>query len=567
LAFASFALDPQSSDVTKQEVTLPNGDLISAAAPAGWDERIVYFLLNRSPLGSLVRWVAAIKASVHAKLLAGYALVTLLVIGMGAISLQTIAKMSSQGRLLDEAHERVHWSQEIQHALAMQMNFTAMALLLKSEATVENILRENNRFNNTLARLEKAAQPEEVELIQRIRAAQVEALTTVADIANLIRDGKVDAAMRLQQDKQHPLYRRIEAFVTQLVGREQDKMTRFRDSVAAANRNTLILMASTAAALMLVALLLGFVISWSFILPVQKAHGFLSEVAKGNFTATINVPNRDEFGALAARMNHMSQELHRLYENQNRASQELHRLNEQLQQASKAKSNFLANMSHELRTPMNAILGFVEMVLDEIYGEVPPHLREPLTDVQTNGKHLLRLINDVLDLSKIEAGRMELVLTEYSVQDVVETVRTSLQSLALEKGLEFVAAAEGDIPLAVGDGKRITQCLLNLVGNALKFTKHGRVAVWVEQQGETLLYRVSDTGIGVPEEELDNIFGEFQQVDTAITREFSGTGLGLNIAKKFVEMHGGRIWVESELGKGSTFFFTVPLRVDQVEVA
>ena len=552
--------------MSKQEITFPDSDLISAPVPAGWEERIVHFLLTRSPLGRLVRWVAAIKASVHAKLLAGFLLVTLLVIGMGAMSLQTISKMSSQGQLLDEAHERVHWSQEIQHALAMQMNFTAMALLLRSEATVENILRENNRFNNTLARLEKAAQPEEVELIQRIRAAQGEALTTVADIANLVRDGKVEDAMQLQHNKQYPLYRRIEEFVTQLVERERNKMDRLRASVATANRNTLILMAGSAAALMLVALLLGFVISWSFILPVQKAHGFLSEVAKGNFAATINVPNRDEFGALAAHMNHMSQELHRLYESQHRASQELQRLNEQLQQASKAKSNFLANMSHELRTPMNAILGFVEMVLDEIYGEVPPHLREPLTDVQTNGKHLLRLINDVLDLSKIEAGRMELVLAEYSVQDVVETVRTSLQSLALEKGLEFVAAVEDDIPLALGDGKRITQCLMNLVGNALKFSKHGRVAVWVEQQGENLLYRVSDNGIGIPKAEIENIFEEFQQVDTAITREFSGTGLGLNITKKFVELHGGRIWVESELGKGSTFFFAIPLRMNHEEV-
>jgi CHASE3 domain sensor protein len=157
------------------------------------------------------------------KLLAGYLLVTLLVIGMGAMSLQTISKMSSQSQLLDEAHERVHWSQDIQHALAMQMNYTAMALLLRSETTVENILRENNRFNNTLARLEKAAQPEEIELIQRIRAAQGDALTTVADIANLIRDGKVADAMRLQQDKQYPLYRRIEEFVTQLVQRERNK--------------------------------------------------------------------------------------------------------------------------------------------------------------------------------------------------------------------------------------------------------------------------------------------------------------------------------------------------------
>ncbi len=486
-----------------------------------------------------MHWVAAIKASVHAKLLAGYLLVTLLVIGMGAMSLQTISKMSSQSQLLDEAHERVHWSQDIQHALAMQMNFTAMALLLRSEATVENILRENNRFNNTLARLEKAAQREEVELIQRIRGAQGEALTTVADIANLIRDGKVEDAMRLQQNKQYPLYRRIEGFVTQLVERERNKMDQLRASVAAANRNTLILMAVSAATLMVVALLLGFIISWSFILPVQKAHGFLSEVAKGNFAATIDVPNRDEFGTLAAHMNHMSQELHRLYESQQQAAQELQRLNEQLQQASKAKSNFLANMSHELR---------------------------PLTDVQTNGKHLLRLINDVLDLSKIEAGRMELVLAEYSVQDVVETVRTSLQSLALEKGLDFVAEVEDDIPLALGDGKRIAQCLMNLVGNALKFSRHGRVAVWVEQQGENLLYRVSDAGIGIPKEELENIFGEFQQVDTAITREFSGTGLGLNITKKFVEMHGGRIWVESELGKGSTFFFAIPLRMNHGEV-
>jgi signal transduction histidine kinase len=470
--------------------------------------------------------------------------------------------MASQGRLLDEVHERVHWSQEIQHALALQMNFTAMALLLKDEASVESILRENNRFNNTLARLEEAAQPDEVELIQRIRSAQVEALTTVADIANLVRDGRMDEAMRLQLTREYPLYLQIEELVNRLVERERGQMDRIRDSVAAANRNTLVLMAASAVVLILLALLLGFVISWSFILPVREAHGFLSQVARGNFEAKIQVPNRDEFGDLAGRMNRMGRELKDLYESQRSASEELRKLNDQLRQASKAKSDFLANMSHELRTPMNAILGFVEMVLDEIYGDVPENLREPLTDVQTNGKHLLRLINDVLDLSKIEAGRMELVLSEYSVQDVVETVRASLQSLALEKGLGFTAAADDDIPLALGDGKRITQCLMNLVGNALKFTRRGRVAVRVDRQGDNLLYQVSDTGIGIPQEELENIFGEFQQVDTTITREFSGTGLGLNITKKFVELHGGRIWVESELGKGSTFFFTVPLRMN-----
>jgi len=168
----------------------------------------------------------------------------------------------------------------------------------------------------------------------------------------------------------------------------------------------------------------------------------------------------------------------------------------------------------------------------------------------------------VLDLSKIEAGRMELSLGDYAVEDVVGTVRASLRSLAADRGLEFVAEVEANLPVAYGDGKRITQCLLNLVGNALKFTKHGRVAIGVEREGERLRYRVSDTGIGIPADQLDTVFGEFRQVDGTTTRDFGGTGLGLSITKKFVELHGGRIWVESELGKGSTFFFTVPLRVD-----
>jgi signal transduction histidine kinase len=533
-----------------------------ASTPAGWGERIAYFFLDRTPLGKLVHWVAGIKFSVHKKLVTGFMLVTLLVVAMGGFSLQTITKMSRQSTLLDEAHKRVEWSRQIQHALALQMNFTAMALLLQDEATVEKILRENNRFNNILALIAEEAVPEEQGVIERIRVAQGEALTAVADIANLLRDGKVSDAMNLQLTKGYPLYEQIAGLVDQVVIVEQSKMTGLRANVAAATRRTQILMGVFVVSAILLALLLGFVISWSFILPVREAHGFLTEVAKGNFQATINVSNRDEFGDLAERMNQMSRELHDLYEKQRAAAQELQMLNARLTEASKAKSEFLANMSHELRTPMNAILGFLEMLLDDIYGEVPPHLREPLIDVQVNGKHLLNLINDVLDLSKIEAGRMELVLGEYSVQDVVETVRTSLQSLALEKGLGFVAAAEDDIPLAFGDGRRITQCLMNLVGNALKFCKRGRVEVWVERQGDDLLYHVADTGIGIPKEELKNIFTEFKQVDTAMTREFSGTGLGLNITKKFVEMHGGRIWAESELGKGSTFFFSIPLRVN-----
>ena len=545
-----------------EEMDQANETFATGSAATGWGIRIAYFFLDRTPLGGLVRWVAGIKASVHAKLITGFFIVTFLVVAMGALSLQAIDQTARQSLLLDEAHKRVEWSRQIQNELALQMNFTAMALLLKDEATVAKILRANNRFNNFLALIAEAAMAEEQGVIERIRAAQGTVLTTVADIANLLRDGKAGEAMSLQQSKGYPLYEQIAGLVDQVVTSEQSKMAGLRANVAAAARRTQVLMAGFVVVAILLALLLGFVISWSFILPVQQAHGFLNEVAKGNFQATIDVPNRDEFGVLAARMNHMSQELHQLYEKQRAAGLELQRLNGQLTEASKAKSEFLANMSHELRTPMNAILGFIEMLLDDLYGEVPESLREPLIDVQVNGKHLLNLINDVLDLSKIEAGRMELALSEYSVQDVIEVVCASLQSLAAEKGLKFSAGAQPEIPLAYGDGKRVTQCLLNLAGNALKFTKQGQVEIWVEQMDGLLRYRVSDTGIGIPPDQLEQVFGEFRQVDAAITREFGGTGLGLSITKKFVQLHGGRIWVESDLGKGSRFFFEIPLRCE-----
>ncbi|PYM30885.1 MAG: hypothetical protein DME15_19360 [Candidatus Rokuibacteriota bacterium] len=518
--------------------------------------------LLSSPLGVLVRAVARVRASVHVKLLAAFLLITLLFIAMGVVSLRTVASTSRQTTLLDQAHERVSWSRQIEHALAMQMHFTAMALIARDDETVGQILRENNRFNDTLARLETAAPAEERALIQEIRGAQEEAMAVVADIANAVRDGRIAAAMTAMRTREEPLYRRIEGLVGELVAAEEARMASLRSGIEADNRHSLRLMAGFAAVSIVLALLGGFVISWSFILPVRAAHDFLSEVAAGRFGGTIVVPNRDDFGALAEHMNRMSRELHRLDEEQRVAAEALRGLNDRLSQASRAKSEFLANMSHELRTPLNAILGFTELMLDELYGEVPATLREPLTDIQTNGRHLLRLINDVLDLSKIEAGRLELGGGQYSVQEIVDVVHTSLRSLAIEKGLAFTATAPADIPPARGDGRRLTQCLMNLAGNALKFTRHGRVEIDVRLDGDWLVYRVSDTGIGIPKDEVENVFAEFRQVDAAITREFGGTGLGLSITKRLVEMHGGRIWVESELGKGSTFFFTVPLHAD-----
>jgi signal transduction histidine kinase len=245
-----------------------------------------------------------------------------------------------------------------------------------------------------------------------------------------------------------------------------------------------------------------------------------------------------------------------------RLFEEIQEKSRQVEEASKHKSQFLANMSHELRTPLNAILGYAELVLDGIYGDAPEKMRNVLERIQTNGKHLLGLINDVLDLSKIEAGQLVLSLNDYSIKDMMQGVYVAVEPLAGNKKLNFKLEVPPDLPPARGDERRLSQVLLNLVGNAIKFTDTGEVAIKASTANGSYTVAVRDTGPGIAEADQAKIFEEFQQSESTHTKAKGGTGLGLAIAKRIVEMHGGRLWVESTLGDGATFFFTVPLRVE-----
>jgi GAF domain-containing protein len=252
----------------------------------------------------------------------------------------------------------------------------------------------------------------------------------------------------------------------------------------------------------------------------------------------------------------------RLFEEVQARTRELAKTVDDLEIASQHKSQFVANMSHELRTPLAAILGYAELMQEGFYEPQGPKSLDALTRIRSNGKHLLGLINTVLDIAKIESGQFTLNMTEYAIESVVETVRAATESLAQNKKLTLTTSVEKSLPVGLGDEQRLTQVLLNLVGNAIKFADAGEVSIAAGARNGNFAVSVTDTGPGIPLDQQGRIFDQFHQVDSSLTKAKGGTGLGLAIAKQIVEMHGGRIWVESTPGKGSTFQMELPTRAE-----
>ncbi|HEY1921492.1 MAG TPA: ATP-binding protein, partial [Tepidisphaeraceae bacterium] len=311
---------------------------------------------------------------------------------------------------------------------------------------------------------------------------------------------------------------------------------------------------ATAVGGLLLAAVLSFLLSGAVTRPVHELVRGVKRVAGGDLDSYIRVSRGDELGQLAIAFNDMV--------NQLRARRELQRMVEESQAANKAKSQFLANMSHELRTPLHGVLGITHLLLGTNLNDRQRHYTEL---VRTSTQVLTTLINDILEFSKIEAGKLELELLDFNVHSVTEDVVELMARKAFSKGVEIAADLSAEVPTAVrGDGTRLRQILLNLIGNAIKFTEQGNIIVRVTaepcEDGKRLVrFDVSDTGIGIPRERLDRLFKSFSQVDASTTRRFGGTGLGLAISKQLAELMGGQIGVESEPGRGSTFWFTVKL--------
>jgi signal transduction histidine kinase len=495
----------------------------------------------------VVDLVSRIPARVQAKLLTAFLAIAILLIMVGAVGLNVLKGVNERTEQLIKLQRKIEAYRQVQHDTANQLYSVSSALLSSDDAVLSSALRQLNQFGYDVDRLQFVAQ-DEVELLGQFRQDYELFIKLVTNVVELIRGGHATEAREVQVAQATPLADRLERLTNQLVNRAEADMVAGIEASKQAYTTSQWIVIGFALGSISLALMLGYAISWSIIGPVKQIEARLNQVAAGDFKQRVHVVNRDELGALVANVNQMCEELGRVYE--------------QLEAASKHKSQFLANMSHELRTPLNAILGYTELILDNIYGEMPEKARAVLERLQANGRHLLGLINDVLDLSKIEAGQLTLSLDEYSLSDVVHGVISAVEPLAAEKRLTFKAEVAPDLPIGHGDERRLSQVLLNLVGNAIKFTDKGEVAIRARATNGAFTVAVRDTGPGIAGADQAKIFEEFLQADSSITRKKGGTGLGLSIAKRIIEMHGGRIWVESEPGKGSTFYFTLPVRVE-----
>ena len=514
-------------------------------------------------LRPVVDAVARINLSIHRKLLVGFLVGALLLVGMAILSLVVIGRMSGDVGDLDRLQENTSRAQQMLYAVTAQSHYRAMALLTHDDKFNAQIADAKKTFSDLLDQMGRA-DATETELLQRLRTANDEYTAASGRVLALYLAGDLTGAQDLHLKQEHPISHVLEASLKTLIGSANDQITQAQ---AAFESDRVLLTTAVigfSAVGVGVALLLGFVLSWGFILPVRKMQRALAGITTGDLNQHVKVPNRDEFGNLARDLNSTSERLAQLFEDQRALGQRLEQTNASLARASEAKSRFLASVSHELRTPMNAILGFTDALLAGVDGPLNVEQKASLGWVQRGGRDLLGLINEILDLSKIEAGKLTIDAQPFDPRELVESVVAQHRSLAAQKGITFAWHDAGAPAEVVLDRQRVRQILVNLFGNALKFTREGEVSVETGGADEAAFHvAVRDTGPGIDPDQHEAIFEEFRQAEGGD----GGTGLGLAISRRLARAMGGDVTLESVPGRGSTFRLTLPLDCRVVPVA
>ncbi len=308
------------------------------------------------------------------------------------------------------------------------------------------------------------------------------------------------------------------------------------------------------------AAVIAYVFSQQIAQPVATLAAQMKKVEEGDWNVRATVETDDEIGMLATTFNTMSAQLKQSFAHIEQQRNQLQQQNRELKRLDRLKNEFLSNTSHELKTPLNGIIGLADAILSGVDGPLSDEGQRHVGMIRQSSLRLTNLVNALLDFSKLQAQKVELNLTSFALGSVLDVVMELAGELARDKPVTLTANLSEDLPDVVGDLDRMEQILLNVVGNAVKFTQSGSVTISAQPDGDGVRISVRDTGIGIPVEALQRIFTPFEQADGSITREFGGTGLGLSITKGLVEQHGGRIWVESEVGQGSVFHILLPRR-------
>ena len=525
---------------------------------------------NRSPATTIVepglprftRWlrpvvdaVARINLGVHRKLLFGFLVGAVLLVGMATLSLVVIGRMSGRVAELDRLQTRASQAQQMLYLMAAQSHYLAMALLAKDSSMDQQIADAKSQFTDLLAGMERA-DPADATFFQGLRDANATFAASSTRVMELNRAGDYEAAQGLHMETSEMQSNDLETRLLSFVTSAQNEM---RQAHAAFNADGTLLagiVLAFSAASVVAAMTLGFVLSWAFILPVRKMERALAAITAGDFTQRVQVPNRDELGKLARDLNVSTERLAQLFDEERALTEQLALTNASLERASEAKSRFLASVSHELRTPMNAILGFTDALLAGVDGPLNEEQQASLGWVQRGGQDLLGLINEILDLSKIEAGKLTIDAEPFDPRELVEAVVAQHRSLAAQKGIRFAWHDAGAPAEVVLDRQRVRQILVNLCGNALKFTQEGEVDVETGGASDSEFnVAVRDTGPGIAQDQHEAIFEEFRQAEGTSP----GIGLGLAISRRLARVMGGEITLESEPGRGSVFHLRLPL--------
>lgn len=525
---------------------------------------------NRSPATALVepglprftRWlrpvvdgVARINLSVHRKLLFGFLVGAVLLVGMATLSLLVIGRMSGRVAELDRLQTRASQAQQMLYLITVQSHYLAMALLTKDTSMDQQIAEAKNQFTDLLAGMEHA-DPADATLFQGLRDANATFAASSARVIALNEAGDYAEAQRLHVAESEMQSHELELRLLSFVRSAQDQMGQAHAAFGADGTLLAGIVLAFSAASVVAAMTLGFVLSWAFILPVRKMERALAAITAGDFTQRVQVPNRDELGKLARDLNVTTERLAQLFDDERALTEQLGLTNASLARASEAKSRFLASVSHELRTPMNAILGFTDALLAGVDGPLNEEQQASLGWVQRGGQDLLGLINEILDLSKIEAGKLTVDAEPFDPRELVEAVVAQHRSLAAQKGIRFAWHDAGAPAEVVLDRQRVRQILVNLFGNALKFTLEGEVDVEAGGASDSEFHvAVRDTGPGIAPDQHEAIFEEFRQAEGTSP----GIGLGLAISRRLARLMRGEITLESEAGRGSVFHLRLPL--------